>query len=501
MPDDQFADSTRAVPLPRALQDLVDRGGDLAQLVARAKAGNESTLSSVLGSLGYTTLGARKRIEKALGEADVEMVASMASQCRPTGAPLNDEDNREALRAVRESREQQAKKEEAEKREREATWAPKTPGDALVRAALDGESGEVARLLEAHAADADVINFESPGSASGGLPLHSAATNGHLQVVRLLLQARAQINQVCKSNHTALMGACYWGHPEVVELLLLHGADRRQIGHHGKSALRLARQNAPPINEPEFATSAFSEIVWLLKATPRAPDEAAEADNEDDPFLRERVPVTPVEERARLTPPMVAWCEAQLALAAGDGGSAGKHKKKLHWLACLNACTEANVAYYMQMHLGDAAGARVAGGSWSAFAREFVARKREGEWQRIPEAEREAIRFGRRDAGEYSDGGIFVRVFTEAVLGLQLHETGDGNIAVKAILDKTVRAAAALRARSPHDRAAPRAPARRATELAAPLRPPEETRSLTQLRRRRTSTERREPTATSDHSC
>ncbi len=93
----------------------------------------------------------------------------------------------------------------------------------LMMAALQGKLELVQQLI---ARDADV---NKPGWA----PLHYAATNGHLAVMRLLLEHHAYIDASSPNDTTPLMMAAQYGSPAAVKLLLEAGADpllKNQLG-------------------------------------------------------------------------------------------------------------------------------------------------------------------------------------------------------------------------------------------------------------------------------
>lgn len=71
-----------------------------------------------------------------------------------------------------------------------------------------------------------------------------AAAAGHAGIVRLLIDAGALIEYRLDGtiySTTPLMEACEWGHVEVVELLLHHGADVDSLT--GRKAMKLARRS------------------------------------------------------------------------------------------------------------------------------------------------------------------------------------------------------------------------------------------------------------------
>lgn len=55
-------------------------------------------------------------------------------------------------------------------------------------------------------------------------PLHLAAAHGHLDIVRLLLKNRSDVNFVNEHGNTALHYACFWGYMNVAEELVQSGA-------------------------------------------------------------------------------------------------------------------------------------------------------------------------------------------------------------------------------------------------------------------------------------
>ena len=72
--------------------------------------------------------------------------------------------------------------------------------------------------------------------------LITAATNGSLDLVKLLLKYKAQVNQPDGFKATALMAAAGKGNKAMVELLLASGADAKAKDDDGKDALALAKE-------------------------------------------------------------------------------------------------------------------------------------------------------------------------------------------------------------------------------------------------------------------
>jgi len=77
-------------------------------------------------------------------------------------------------------------------------------------------------------------------------PLHSAAAGQHLEIVRILLEASAEINARQEGGFTALMSAAQNGQVEMVQLLLERGAERALQTDDGRSAYDFADANSDP---------------------------------------------------------------------------------------------------------------------------------------------------------------------------------------------------------------------------------------------------------------
>jgi len=109
---------------------------------------------------------------------------------------------------------------------------PRTAQDEspLMIAALKGETDLATRLIER---GADV-------NKPGWTPLHYAATNGHLAIMRLLLDKHAYIDAEAPNGSTPLMMAAQFGTPDAVKLLLDEGADPLLKNPRGQSAIDFA---------------------------------------------------------------------------------------------------------------------------------------------------------------------------------------------------------------------------------------------------------------------
>lgn len=102
----------------------------------------------------------------------------------------------------------------------------------LMMAALKGHLQAAKSLI---ARDADV-------NKTGWAPLHYAATNGHLDIMRLLLDNHAYIDAESPNKTTPLMMAASYGSAEAVKLLLESGADPALRNMQGLSAIDFAQK-------------------------------------------------------------------------------------------------------------------------------------------------------------------------------------------------------------------------------------------------------------------
>ncbi len=106
---------------------------------------------------------------------------------------------------------------------------------------------EIVKTLLAAGAE---VNFKGLG---GSTPLVHAASKGHIEIVKTLLAAKADVNAENDSGDTALRYASINGYTEIVKILLAAGADINVVGTFGLTALKSALKNG------------HTEIVKLLR--------------------------------------------------------------------------------------------------------------------------------------------------------------------------------------------------------------------------------------------
>jgi hypothetical protein len=114
------------------------------------------------------------------------------------------------------------------------TTTETTDARAIFSAAEEGHAAEIARLLASGASADERLTH------GGETPLMRAAARGHEEVVRVLLDAGADVCARRADGFTPLILAVFFGHEGVVRLLVERGADASARTNLGTTAARWA---------------------------------------------------------------------------------------------------------------------------------------------------------------------------------------------------------------------------------------------------------------------
>src|SRR5215213_10254898 len=109
--------------------------------------------------------------------------------------------------------------------------------------------------------DVDVPNGRAANGDGGNTALWFAAQGPApcgLEVARLLINAGAEINRQCEHGRTALQMAAAWGHLDVVQLLVQHGADLAIRDDEGMTPAMIAARS---MRVPEANLKAVLEYL------------------------------------------------------------------------------------------------------------------------------------------------------------------------------------------------------------------------------------------------
>jgi ankyrin repeat protein len=123
---------------------------------------------------------------------------------------------------------------------------------ALMLAAINNQL-ELAKVLIERGADVN---------KPGWTPLHYAATRGHREMMRLLIENDAYIDSEAENGNTPLMMAAATGSPLSVKLLLEEGADPTLVNTSNASALDIALLKDR--QQSAFYIRAFTES-WFIQ--------------------------------------------------------------------------------------------------------------------------------------------------------------------------------------------------------------------------------------------
>lgn len=152
----------------------------------------------------------------------------------------------------------------------------------LLQASHRGLTEVVKALLEKHAANGSKEDFLDVASEDGITPLTAASSEGHAECVKLLVDAKADVNAKDKDNTTSLMAASARGHFDVVEIILAAGADVNEQNVDGHTALMFAYNGK---NQVETLWERYNQFVHEAKSNGESTEDMD--DNETGPIIQE----------------------------------------------------------------------------------------------------------------------------------------------------------------------------------------------------------------------
>ena len=155
----------------------------------------------------------------------------------------------------------------------------------LLQASHRGMVDVVKALLTKHASDGDKSGWVDSTSDEEITPLIAACSEGHSEVAKLLIDAKANINAKDKDQTNSLMAAAARGHTDIVELLLKAGAEVNDQNADGHTALMFAYNGK---NQVETLWERYTQFVKESEMEKKA---SGSSDDVDDggtgPIIRE----------------------------------------------------------------------------------------------------------------------------------------------------------------------------------------------------------------------
>jgi ankyrin repeat protein len=154
-------------------------------------------------------------------------------------------------------------------------------GDWMRECAMDGKF-EILKTLVKLGADvntsADQNSEENSFSEPEG-PILSAASFGHLEIVKWLLDKGAKFNFIVNGMPRCLplIHACTEGHFDIVKLLVKHGADVHSVWNGLNAAKQAERFGHPDIRDYLLSQPKNSKIEYVNLAAKKSPEKKPEA--------------------------------------------------------------------------------------------------------------------------------------------------------------------------------------------------------------------------------
>lgn len=112
----------------------------------------------------------------------------------------------------------------------------------LIMAGRNGHVDVVKFLIDVCKAELDnvgSVTFDGE-TIEGAPPLWCAAAAGHSAIVKLLVERGSDVNQTTLTNSTPLRAACFDGHFDIVKYLVEHKANIEIANRHGHTCLMIS---------------------------------------------------------------------------------------------------------------------------------------------------------------------------------------------------------------------------------------------------------------------
>lgn len=152
----------------------------------------------------------------------------------------------------------------------------------LLQASHRGLTDIVKAILEKHVANGSKADFLDAASEDGITPLTAASSEGHTECVKLLVDAKADINAKDKDSTTSLMAASARGHFDVASIILAAGADVNDQNLDGHTALMFAYNGK---NQVETLWERYNQFVDEAKSNGESKEGVD--DNDTGPVIQE----------------------------------------------------------------------------------------------------------------------------------------------------------------------------------------------------------------------
>lgn len=115
--------------------------------------------------------------------------------------------------------------------------------------------------------DVDVVSGRAANGDGGNTALWFAAQGPWprgVDVARVLIEAGADVNRRCEHGRTALHMAASWGHADVVQFLMQHGANAELVDEEGLTPPMAARSGYRSNNVTAEQRFAVCELFRAL---------------------------------------------------------------------------------------------------------------------------------------------------------------------------------------------------------------------------------------------